>query len=742
MNTFKVPLIIIGLLLFAAGGVWAFQGKDVAVRDYKEGEILVKYRPGITERDRGRSRGLVRANKTRMYRHIGIEKLSLGVGLSAVEAVDLLNSDPNVEYAELNYLVQYLDAPRIEPNDTGYTTGDQWYLDAPFIAGSHVGTAGTVFIDRDIDAPEAWAVMVAVFDTTMAASVGVLDSGCGESGLANPATGYQPGHEDIPNSSLWLNPAELGNPGTDSTSDPNTFIDDVNGWDFIEDDNNMADVFDTRAPYHGTHISGIVAGQWSNGVGVAGIGRGQLKVLPLRTATSIDIAAAIDYAIETSGSPQVAVLNASWKFTFPIQSLQDAIVAASDAGIAFVAAAGNDGNNNDISTGVNRVYPAQYTKVPLTNLLAVAATGRDGSLAWFSNYGLESVQIAAPGVSIYSPSGGTNGYTFVNGTSFSAPIAASVLALVMAANPALSPAEAIDRVIDGGDFDARLSGRIQSGKRINLAGAMAPFAPYSDPAPMDTLIPVSLYADTVSALYGSISNAISDSPSVAVMVTTSGGSWAISPVSPGLTTFNLEFDGISAPVGTYGTGLWRVTGISPFSAQIDAGQSMLFSSLISGTIDWRVNNSIVGTIDSSGLFTALSSGITQVVLTVDGQDVDNTGTILVIALDNDVDGYRGDVDCDDTDPDINPGEAEVCSDSIDNDCDGDVDRQDSQCSSSSDGGCGMTSLPPGEPMWPVIVVLGGMMLMLVRRRYRVALSAECRETGSKVQIERKCLKGN
>ena len=727
MKTVKAAGFLILILIVSAIVVWASPERGIPAQDYREGEVLVKYRSGTSERARGRSRGLVRAWKTRRYRHVDIEKLSLEAGMSAVEAVELLTSDPNVEYAELNMRVEFLAGPKVVPNDPGFS--QQWYLDAPLLAGSHIGTAGTVFIDIDIDAPEAWAAMEAVFDTTMAASVGVIDSGCGEDGIFSFPTGYLPNHQDLPNGILWTNPEEQFDfAGMDSPLDTNILIDDVNGWDFLGSDNTMADVFDTAAPYHGTHISGIIAGQWGNGIGVAGIGRGQVKVLPLRASFSDEILEAIEYAIGTSGTPQVRVLNASWKYSSPQLWLRDAIVDAGNAGIAFVAAAGNDGNNNDISTGVNRVYPAQYTKIPLTNLLAVAATHPDGSLVSFSNYGPESVQVAAPGVNIYSPSGGASGYTFVNGTSFSAPIAASALALVMAANPTLTPAEAIDRVIDGGDFDARLSGRIQSGKRINLAGALAPFAPYSGPAPMDTLVPVSLYADTVSSLYGSISNAISDSPSVAVMVTTSGGAWAVSPVSPGLTTFSLEFDGIAAPVGTYDTGLWRVTGIIPFSAHLQAGETMSFTSLLSGsTMDWRVNNSTVGTIDSNGLFTAMSHGTTQVVLTVDGQDVDNTGTILVIPLDNDGDGYREDVDCDDTDPDINPGENEVCSDDIDNDCDGDVDREDSECRSKSSGGCG-TTLPPGEnePMWPVVLVLLSMILVLVRRRWLAIRSAECR----------------
>jgi len=299
VKALKVLVLIISLLLYIPGNIGASQRGDVPVQDYREGAVLVKYRSSAGERGRGRVRGLVRAWKTRKYRHVGVEKLFLGPGLSALEAVDLLSSDPEVEYAELSVRVEYLNAPRVEPSDPGFTSGDQWYLDAPFIAGSHIGTAGTIFINRDIDAPEAWAVMEAVFDSTMAASVGVIDSGCGEFGIADPSTGYQPGHEDLPNSTLWLNPAELGNPGTDSPSDLNSHIDDVNGWDYFGSDNSVADEYDGDAPYHGTHISGIVAGQWGNNAGVAGIGKGQVKVLPLRALYSDEIIGAIDYAIET-----------------------------------------------------------------------------------------------------------------------------------------------------------------------------------------------------------------------------------------------------------------------------------------------------------------------------------------------------------------------------------------------------------------------------------------------------------
>jgi hypothetical protein len=645
---------------------------------YREGEVLVRFRPGSDEQDRTRARNLVRTRHVKRYKHVKIEKLTLEPEMTAAEAIALLRSHPDVEYAELNWYKRYLAVPRVEPGDPRYTSGEQWHLDAPPLTGYHVTTSRPVSIDRDIDAPEAWAVMSEVFTTAMSGAVGVIDTGCGDLGYFDSSTGYIPNHEDLPNGSLWANTVELATPGVDD--DSNGYVDDVNGWDFTDNDN----IMDDDDWPHGTFISGIIAAAWDNSAGGAGVGKDRLKVVPLKTFLLSEDIESIEYAIDmASGDSPIRVLNASWAYPQPSPLLQDAIELAGAAGIAFVAAASNEANNNDLGA---QAYPAEYTKVPLDNVLAVAASDSTGGLAYFSNYGPFSVQIAAPGQDYLSAYLGTNQYTIDSGTSFAAPVAASALALIMSANPGLIPAEAIDRLIEGGDFDARLSGLVRSGKRVNLAGALAPFVPYSGYAPMGTRQTVSLYGDSVSALYGSIINAISSSPSVAVMVTTSGGAWAVSPVSPGLTTFTLEFDGASAPVGTYETGTWRVTGISPFSAQVPPGQTLVFTCLIPySTIDWSVSNPVVGTIDSGGIFTALNQGATRIILNIDGEDVDNSGVILVVS-DGDGDGYVGVMDCNDTDENVNPDATEICHDRRDNNCDGDVDALDSTCKDEDEDG--------------------------------------------------------
>ena len=155
----------------------------------------------------------------------------------------------------------------------------------------------------------------------------------------------------------------------------------------------------------------------------------------------------------------------------------------------------------------------------------------------------------------------------------------------------------------------------------------------------------------------------------------------MSALTPGIAQFTLTFAGASAPVGTYDTGPWRVTAIRPFTAQVNSNETVTFSSLISGDVSWAVSDTSVATIDSNGVLTGRSQGMTRVILSVGGVETDYSGQVLVLSSSTSSNGGSG-------------------------------------------GGCGTTSLPPGEPMWPVIVVLGGMMLMLVKRRWLAIGSAE------------------
>jgi hypothetical protein len=314
--------------------------------------------------------------------------------------------------------------------------------------------------------------------------------------------------------------------------------------------------------------------------------------------------------------------------------LLEAVSMAGDHGIAVVAAAGNGGgdNNDDF---LDRVWPAEYTRDPaISNVLAVASTGTSGFLSGFSNIGPASVQIAAPGEGIRSTYGGVNTYAAGDGTSFSTPIAGAVLGVVMAAYPGLSPAQAIDRVVQGGDFDARLAGLIQSGKRVNVAGALAPFHPYSGLAYLGENATISMYTDTISDSYGDILSAAIDmawsTTPVAAAIAPAGTSTLIfTPLAPGIAQFTLSFAGGAAPIGTYDSGPWRVTAISPFTAQVPVNKKVYFDSLLPGSVSWEVTNPSVATINSSGTLRGISEGRTRVILSVEGVQVDYSGWILV-----------------------------------------------------------------------------------------------------------------
>jgi hypothetical protein len=319
-------------------------------------------------------------------------------------------------------------------------------------------------------------------------------------------------------------------------------------------------------------------------------------------------------------------------------------------------------------------------------VLAVAATRKDGSLAGFSNFGPNSVQIAAPGDSILSTyRKDSPRYAFGFGTSFSTPIAGAVLGLVMAAHPVLLPADAIDRVIQGGDFDARLAGLVQSGKRVNLAGAFAPFYPYSGLAYLDSTITVGMYNDTISTSYGSILSADIDmawstTPKAADMVSAGGTTRTLTPFAPGIAQFTLSFSGASAPVGTYDTGPWRITAIRPFTAQVNLNETVSFSSLLlSGDVSWAVTDTTVATISSGGVLTGLSEGMTRVILSVDDVERDYSGWVLV--------------------------------------------QSSSSSGGSNGGGCCGTMSSPGDPYLPGLMemMLVGTILMLIRRRYRAEM---------------------
>jgi subtilisin family serine protease len=206
-------------------------------------------------------------------------------------------------------------------------------------------------------------------------------------------TGVDVTHPDLAGN-LWTNPGET--PGDSIDNDGNGRIDDVHGFDFASNTGQLSD-----SGNHGTHVAGIAAATGRNATGVIGVAF-KARILPLKASndgenilTSATLAA-YDYAISLKQSGvNIAAINASFGGTSFSFAEQSAITALRDAGIILCAAAGNETTDNDISPS----YPASYN---VTNIISVASLTQTNQLAGSSNFGLTSVDLAAPGTNIQS----------------------------------------------------------------------------------------------------------------------------------------------------------------------------------------------------------------------------------------------------------------------------------------------------------------------------------------------------
>jgi len=294
-------------------------------------------------------------------------------------------------------------------------------------------------------------------------------------------TGIQLDHADL-KGRFWINTLEI--PGNGKDDDGNGYKDDIHGWNF-RGNNNKPDAayrslglggcktHPTKRIYesHGTHVAGTIGAVANNNVGVAGISH-DVRIMALRAfgkpcaAGTLDaLIAAVAYATKNGAK----VLNMSFGGGPPSKLMRREIEEAIKAGVSVVAAAGNTATNNDR----HRHYPSGYR---IDGLISVAATGPKDTLAKFSNYGRQTVDIAAPGHGILStvpkgndPSKAISGYANKSGTSMATPIIAGSIALMRAENPALDPVEIERRLMRAVDPVTHLKSRVRSGGRLNLA---------------------------------------------------------------------------------------------------------------------------------------------------------------------------------------------------------------------------------------------------------------------------------
>ncbi|MEQ1875904.1 MAG: S8 family peptidase, partial [Bdellovibrionia bacterium] len=337
-------------------------------------EVLVKLKGGIgiqkfaTQKPNGAPKygqngaALGKYKVKESLNKLKIHRFELTAGQSVDEALADLGSDPDVEYAEPNYIFGKLE---VEKSQT-MTKSD---LDAMALAN---GSSSLAFTLANIQTSEAWGVAHGSEKPIIA----IIDSGSDAS------------HE-ILRDALWTNPNEIAANGVDD--DHNGYVDDIHGWNFVNNTNNPAD-----GDGHGTHVAGIVRGV-SQDIFAWPLGSASIQIMTLKflddngSGSTADAVSAIYYAVNNGAK----ILNNSWGGTTYSRALHEAIAFAYQHEVLFIAAAGNAKSNNDSSP----MYPANYD-VP--NVLSVAATNDYDSLASFSNFGVSSVHIASPGVSILS----------------------------------------------------------------------------------------------------------------------------------------------------------------------------------------------------------------------------------------------------------------------------------------------------------------------------------------------------
>jgi subtilisin family serine protease len=414
-------------------------------------EVLVRFKSGIS---RDQMKSLAAGNND-----LVVDKIESVPGLTVIDDLDDAEAQlvadqyaamtEYVEYAEVNYEIKlddpiqkqntstalYLDVAGPQPNDPHFA--DQWAL-------NNLGNDGGK--ERaDLDALDAWMTTKGSEDVVVA----VLDSGVDYT------------HVDL-RSNMWFRPENIPAYVDDQLGTFN----DLNGYNGTD---NIADPMDDNG--HGTHCAGIIGAEGNNGEGVTGI-NWKVKIMPLKFlgrggfGSTNDAIEAINYAIDRKKKGvNVRIISASWGSTSKSKALEDTIRAAGEAGILFVAAAGNDGSDNDRRPH----YPSNYD---LPNVVSVAALDRTDSLASFSNYGIKSVHVAAPGKEILSTWLNDN-YREASGTSMATPYVSGVAALIVANEPNITMEKLRARLLASVDKLESLDGKVETGGRICAANALS-----------------------------------------------------------------------------------------------------------------------------------------------------------------------------------------------------------------------------------------------------------------------------
>lgn len=564
-----------------------------------EGAVLVMFKHGVSKQEReaviqqhGASlRQLDAQGRDMKMRYVAdgrIVKVQVPKGVNRDHLIKKLAANPAIAVAEPDYPLHALAVP----NDPDF--GDLWALQN---TGQSGGTAGA-----DIKAVDAWDISTGSHEII----IGIIDSGMDYT------------HPDLIDN-RWVNPGDL--PGS------------TYGYSTL---NAEQDPMDTDG--HGTHVAGTIGASGNNGIGITGV-NWSVTLLPCQflgplggsTAGAIEC---IDYFtdLKLNHGVNVRATNNSWGGGAYSETLKAAIESGGDAGILFIAAAGNDGDDADSIP----MYPAAYDS---DIIVSVASTDRNDDLSVFtngsSNYGATSVDLGAPGSDILSTVPG-GGYVAASGTSMASPHVAGAAALLWSVNPDITPVEMKTILIDSGDSLPALEGKTLSGKRLNLASAMIE----ADPSPSFKL---SISPRTQQIVAGDTAQYTLEVGSIAdwtgevvlsvdVQPALDGVSLSASTAQPGQ---SLTLDVVTSADTDWGSYQFTVTGVDSATGELVKSVNVSLNILPQGLQDYSFSNNTSEAIpdnDTAGLESIINVPQNGVVFGADvGVNISHTwrGDLLV-----------------------------------------------------------------------------------------------------------------
>lgn len=416
---------------------FSFAQAQVVANEVVPGEFIVKMKESrLAKGQQGKIQGLEKMN-SKLQGKAQFKKSMSSVlhhfqALNKTETQSVINelkNDPDVEYVEPNFYVRRAQA-EAETDNHIYSLDDVHEMNT---SGSYVQSMANVGITQ------TWPVLSIVDQRPV---VAIIDTGVD---ITHPIF--------VSSSSIWVNTLEVPNNGIDD--DGNGFVDDINGWNFNA---RTANIMDDEG--HGTHVAGIVQGVGQD-IFAATLEQAKIKIMPLKfmnasgSGTTADAISAVYYAVNNGAR----VINNSWGGSNYSQALHDSLAYAYSRGVVVVNAAGNYARNNDTSP----MYPAN---LPVPSAVSVAATNDYDTLASFSSYGPNTVDVAAPGVLIFSTYP-NNSFRYLSGTSMAAPMVAGLAALIVREAPNLSGYQIKEKIMNSSDYVVNLKTKTKASSRMD-----------------------------------------------------------------------------------------------------------------------------------------------------------------------------------------------------------------------------------------------------------------------------------